>query len=733
MTPSFGLQTPDPTGLHRHINLKLAELGMDGVPLPGQDRTLDPLVETLIAQVREKDRLLARYASPVDRRINNFLHDYLSDIAVPRELPRNSFVLDQYGLARVLSLPPDRDEVASPMLRSYRLRNGILHNPKADRRTTAGIFHVTEGGLPIPDDKKGVPKAVFADLLARALQPPEDLLRLPFTASGTRPAACLVSLLIRPVVCPEVPGVTPQKSMEVRFFVPGSLVANLDFVESIFGNAGDPMLPENDAALDAEHWSGHTGCVILAPHLNGLTKKEVGLPHRDEATERQRRDGMCWTDPRELYNDGNAFKLTARDASGVIVTLISDNYFGYCKKEVKTQISYAANLLGLVEEEHAGGALVFARHDLGSEYDAQQHRADFPYSFSEVARLMPGAIELQPEGHAVDRRFPSVVYVPETARFDIESLTVRWDDAGQARSIRLRRDHHYLLPSGFRVTLEPPAMAGRAWRLVGTRPEGTLCHKPCTVSGGGKSEISKPITDAILFGSVFVADLNRDFDRVAEILARDFSGRFRDPARNGQDRRPILSPSRTLGSVIKPTMPGSPRCPRTSGSWCWWSSGSGSPPGATSGGPASAWTSSTARPPTSSGSAASGWSPSSCGWATTRTAPGAPSDCARTSCRPSSCRWRMTSPPASPCRAPSSRDSIPRASIRRSSSSKTPNSGCSRGPTTPSTGATTRPPRRTSPRAGISSATTSPCLASRPGRSWTTPSPSSSTRRPCAG
>ena len=55
--------------------------------------------------------------------------------------------------------------------------------------------------------------------------------------------------------------------MEVRFFVPGNLVSNLDFVESIFGNAGDPLLPENDAALDTEHWTGHTGCVILAPHL----------------------------------------------------------------------------------------------------------------------------------------------------------------------------------------------------------------------------------------------------------------------------------------------------------------------------------------------------------------------------------------------------------------------------------------------------------------------------------
>ena len=26
--------------------------------------------------------------------------------------------------------------------------------------------------------------------------------------------------------------------MEVRFYVPGSLVSNLDFVESIFGNGG---------------------------------------------------------------------------------------------------------------------------------------------------------------------------------------------------------------------------------------------------------------------------------------------------------------------------------------------------------------------------------------------------------------------------------------------------------------------------------------------------------------
>ena len=77
---------------------------------------------------------------------------------------------------------------------------------------------------------------------------------------------------------------------------------------------------------------------------------------------------MCWKNEDELYNNGGAFKLTCRDERGVIVTIIADNYYGYCKKEVKTQISYAANLFGLCEEEHAGGALVFPSYDLGEEF-----------------------------------------------------------------------------------------------------------------------------------------------------------------------------------------------------------------------------------------------------------------------------------------------------------------------------------------------------------------------------
>ena len=331
-----------------YINVKLALLGFQPVG-KANDAELGDVVSSLIAQYREKERLLANHLCPADQRIQTFLYDYLQDVPVTK-LPLRTFTLDRPGLARALSLPVDKDEFVSSILSSYRVKQGVLHNPRSDRRTTQGIFHVAEGGLPIPDDKIGVPKATFGKLLSLALNPPRDLMRLPFTATQPQPAECFVSLLIRAIVCPEVPGFTPEKTMEVRFFAPGNLVSNLDFVENIFGNGGDPNLPENDAALDAEHWTGHTGCVILAPHLTKVTKKSAGLPHWDQATERQRRDGMCWKDEWEFYNNGQPFKLTCRDENGIILTIIADNYYGYCKKEVKTQISYAANLFGLCEE-----------------------------------------------------------------------------------------------------------------------------------------------------------------------------------------------------------------------------------------------------------------------------------------------------------------------------------------------------------------------------------------------
>jgi phosphoenolpyruvate carboxykinase (diphosphate) len=531
------------------INLRLAQLGL---PLPQgyEDTDAARLARPILARQRELSRRLSDRLCAADHRIQAFLDDYLADTGVQPQLPHRTLVLDEPGLARELSLPFDGDDFSSPLLSSYRLVNGVLHNPANDRRTTAGVFHIAEGGLPIPDDKLAVPVVTFARLLALAFQPPHTDMVLPYTANEATPAACFVSLHLRPLVSPEVPGSVREKRMETRFIVPGGTVANLDFVEGIFGNGGDPYLPENDASLAPESWTGHTGCVVLAPHLTRVTKKEVGLPHVGEATERQQRDGMCWESEDELYNGGKAFKVCARDARGVIVTVIADTYFGYCKKEVKTQISYSANLFGNAEEEHSGGALVFASYNLGQEYDEKS--SGDGYTLAEVLERDPERFAPQPEGHADDREQPHIVLVPGGAHYSMRDMTVSWPRPdGGTGSVPLRADRAYLSPNGYRVTVAQQPHDPTTWTLIGTVPNATSCHKPATVSGGGKSEISKAITDAFIVGSAFTPSFEADMDAVTAILDRDYSRRFLDSARHGTDTRPILSPARSVGSVIK--------------------------------------------------------------------------------------------------------------------------------------------------------------------------------------
>src|SRR5262245_34268067 len=259
--------------LNRAVNLQLIANGLAQL-----DDRFDPESQGLLDQFRERGRLLADQRCPADQRIEAFLASYFRDTTIPGplRLPDQTVVLHRHGLAKELSLPENGDAFTSELLASYRVANGVLHNPKSDRRTTKGTFHVAEGGLPIPGEKKAVRKEVFAALFHHAMNPPAEAMVLPFTASspspctqgegrgegssfasdkkgtlspalslstggGGEPARSFVSLLLRPIVCPEVPGFTPVKSMEVRFFAPGTLVSNLDFVESIFGNAGDPF------------------------------------------------------------------------------------------------------------------------------------------------------------------------------------------------------------------------------------------------------------------------------------------------------------------------------------------------------------------------------------------------------------------------------------------------------------------------------------------------------------
>ncbi len=561
--------------LRRYINLQLIAGGLPPVALDNATAASAD-AEQLLGYFRERLRLLDDPRCPADRRIEAFLNEHFADTPIASieaangsrphpsplpegegtglRLPERTLTLDRHGVARELSLPVDGNAFRNELVYSYRVQNGVLHNPRNDRRTTSGTFHVCEGGLPVPADKKATPKEAFARLFRRAFEAPRELLALPYTANQPQPVETFVSLLLRPLVCPAVEGVTPEKRMEIRFFAPGGLVSNLDFVESIFGNGGDPFLPENDAGLDVEHWTGHTGAVILAPHLTQMTKRELGLPHVTVATDRQRRDGMCWEDEGECYNDGRAFKLTCRTAAGVIITLIADNYFGYCKKEVKTQISYATNLYGNTEEEHAGGAVVFPSFNLGEEFSADARYGN-GRTLDDVLRDYPQFIEAKPEGYGVDRLHPDLIYIPGTAQASLQDQNVSWEKDGVTHTLPLLPGKVYITPSGYKVRLEKHP-GSPTWRLIGTTAEGTFCHKPCTVSGGGKSEISKSLVDYMLFGPIFVADPEKDFKLVDEIFDKDYSVRYRPDAPDRPDysqgaSRKVLDRERSLGSVIK--------------------------------------------------------------------------------------------------------------------------------------------------------------------------------------
>ena len=249
------------------------------------------------------------------------------------------------------------------------------------------------------------------------------------------------------------------------------------------------------------HWTGHTGCVILAPHLVGMKKKDLGpAALRARPPSASAATACAGAIEDELYNDGSAFKITCRDQRGVMVTIIADNYYGYCKKEVKTQISFAANLFGLCEEEHAGGAHRlrhlrarpgFLRRPHRQPEEGHLRRRDEPAGRSGRAA--------SPKATPSTGAIPNVYYVPEDAVFQRRAkASSRGSTATAMRQLTLRADATYVLPSGFRVRLEKQ----------------TRRHR---VAAGRRAAARNAVPQAVhRFGRRQIGDLEVDRQRAAE-------------------------------------------------------------------------------------------------------------------------------------------------------------------------------------------------------------------------
>ena len=140
--------------LHLYINLKLASCGQPTC-LKGEPIEFMATADDMLRSFVEKNRQLVSHHYPADQRIQDFLNSYLADLNLENipTLPIMTFELDRHGIARELSLPIGQNEFHSDCVSSYKVKQGVLHNPASDRRTTKGSFHIAAGGLPVPGDK----------------------------------------------------------------------------------------------------------------------------------------------------------------------------------------------------------------------------------------------------------------------------------------------------------------------------------------------------------------------------------------------------------------------------------------------------------------------------------------------------------------------------------------------------------------------------------------------------
>jgi hypothetical protein len=208
--------------LKRHANLLLASQGLPigTIDDPEAERLLE-IASSLVDRTAAKSRLLGQYSCPIDQRIESFLKGYFADLAPTDQawLPKLSLELDRHGVARVMSIPSRRfGTYESELLTSYRVRNGVLHNP----------------AFGPPDDAGDLPCLRRTGCRCRATScavPRQDLSGPAHSGGRIRPesnrwrcrsrsrsgpegresgATTWVSLLLRPIVAPGVEGYSPS-------------------------------------------------------------------------------------------------------------------------------------------------------------------------------------------------------------------------------------------------------------------------------------------------------------------------------------------------------------------------------------------------------------------------------------------------------------------------------------------------------------------------------------------
>jgi hypothetical protein len=130
-------------------------------------------------------------------------------------------------------------------------------------------------------------------------------------------------------------------------------------------------------------------------------------------------------------------------------------------------------------------------------------------------------MDVQPEGYAVDRTHPDIVYVPENVNIDLRHQTITWTRDGE-HTIRLEAGKTYVLPSGYKVEMLQPhrASAGASWAPPPRAPSATSpAPSPAAASPRSPSPSPTPPSTAGHRADFKDADMEGARDHPHAILA----------------------------------------------------------------------------------------------------------------------------------------------------------------------------------------------------------------------
>lgn len=92
--------------------------------------------------------------------------------------------------------------------------------------------------------------------------------------------------------------------------------------------------------------------------------------------------------------------------------------------------------------------------------------------------------------------------------------------------MKIKNDTIYVLPNGYQVQLVKHPVSGQ-WMILGVEQEIKFMFKPASVSGAGKSELSKSVMDAVTSGPFIIKDFEKCMKEAEEMFSHDYSARWR--------------------------------------------------------------------------------------------------------------------------------------------------------------------------------------------------------------